>query len=285
MNVYVGLDIGGTKLMAMALDIEGNPLEKIKSPMPQASQEIFNTINNAVREVSQGHTILGIGAAIGGPVDSFTGVVSPVHQPAWRHFPLKAMMESKWDCPFHVDVDTNVAAIGEYHLGGYSAATFLYITVSTGMGGGFLVDGKLYRGLSHPEVGHQAIAHVCKSPKEITCDCGLSDCLEGLISGSGIRRVYGKKAEHLNALEWSEVAHNLGLGLRNIAAILSPEVIVLGGGVIVGGGKTLIDQARETMTAHLKLITPPEVKLSCHGYETSLMGACYFAQGKHLAFT
>ena len=282
MNIYVGLDIGGTKLMAMSVDVNGKEIKKVKYDTPYDLDECLCQLNNMIKEVSGAHVVKGIGAAIGGPLNSVTGVVSPLHQQTWRDVPLKKIMEDKWLCPFYVDVDTNVAAVGEYHLGGYDQKSFLYVTVSTGMGGGFLINGKVYEGLSHPEIAHQSINYKCSNVDRISCECGVKDCLEAIVSGNGIRRIYQKPAEELNSNEWDELAYNLGQGLRNITAILSPEIIVLGGGVVVGGGQKFIDKVENTMCSHLKLVPPPKLRLSCHGYDTALIGSCYFAQGKHL---
>src|SRR5687768_17722869 len=139
MGVFVGLDIGGTKIMVAAADREGNILRRARIDTSTSLDEDLTNINNMIVEVSGEDEIMGMGAAIGGPLDWEQGIVSPLHQPAWRNIPLKAMMEEKWDCPFCVDVDTNAAAIGEYRWGGVSAGRFLYLTLSTGMGGGFLI--------------------------------------------------------------------------------------------------------------------------------------------------
>jgi predicted NBD/HSP70 family sugar kinase len=217
--------------------------------------------------------------AIGGPLNWRTGVVSPLHQPNWRAVPLKDLLRDRWQCPVHIDVDTNVAALGEYG-GPNGPGRLLYLTVSTGMGGGFLVDGKIYRGAhgDHPEVAHQSISMRCRHLERVTCECGAGDCLEALVSGNGIRRVYGKPPEELDEDEWSEVAWNLGQGLRNLAAIYLPEVVVLGGGVALGGGEPLLDRARRTMEDHLRIVPVPEIRLSRHGYDTALVGALAVAR-------
>jgi predicted NBD/HSP70 family sugar kinase len=147
------------------------------------------------------------------------------------------------------------------------------------MGGGYLVDGKIYRGMggAHPEIGHQAINFRCAHPECVSCDCGAPDCLEALISGSGIRRIYGKPAEQLDEQEWAEVAYNLGQGLRNLATIYLPDLIVLGGGVAVGGGERLLAAARQVMADHLRLVPAPEIRLSDLGYDTALHGAIAIA--------
>lgn len=279
MAVYIGLDIGGTKIMVAAADHEGDILRRARTATSTSLEEDLANINNMIAEAAGEETIMGMGAAIGGPLDWEQGIVSPLHQPAWRNIPLKAMMEERWGCPFHVDVDTNVAAMGEYRWGGVTARRFLYLTISTGMGGGFLVDGNIYRGQdgAHPEVGHQSIHFHCANPSAIQCECGAPDCLEALVSGNGIYRIYGKRAEALSQEEWEEVAYNLGQGLRNIAALYAPDLIRIGGGVAVGAGENFIQTARNVMEAHLKLVPAPQVDLSRLGYDTALRGAIAMA--------
>jgi predicted NBD/HSP70 family sugar kinase len=282
MGVFVGLDIGGTKLMVASADQEGNILRRVRMATSASLQTDLENLNNMIQEVAADEKILGMGAAIGGPLDWEQGIVSPLHQPAWRNVPLKSIMEERWNCSFEVDVDTNVAALGEYRWGDIPADRFLYLTLSTGMGGGFLVDGKIYRGRggAHPEVGHQSIHFRCSNPSVVQCECGVPDCLEALVSGNGIRRIYGKPAEQLNSEEWEEVAYNLGQGLRNMAALYAPEVIRIGGGVAVGGGERFIGKARRVMEEHLKLVPAPRVELSQLGYDTALRGAIALAIAK-----
>jgi len=279
MALFVGLDIGGTKLMVASADQNGNILRRVRTDTSASLETDLANLNSMIAEVSAGEQIQGMGAAIGGPLDWEQGIVSPLHQPAWRDVPLKVIMEAKWNCPFYVDVDTNVAALGEYRWRGATAKRFLYLTLSTGMGGGFLVDGKIYRGQdgAHPEVGHQSIPFRCSNPGGVQCECGAPDCLEALVSGNGIRRIYGKPAENLNAEEWEEVAYNLGQGLRNMAAHYTPDVIRIGGGVAVGGGERFINRAREVMETYLKLVPAPQVGLSHLGYDTALRGAITIA--------
>ena len=279
MAVFVGLDIGGTKIMVAAADREGNILRRARTATSTALKTDLANINSMIQEVAAGEEIQGMGAAIGGPLDWEKGIVSPLHQPAWRSVPLKAMMEAKWGCPFQVDVDTNVAAIGEYRWAGVSGRHFLYLTLSTGMGGGFLIDGNIYRGEggAHPEVGHQSIHFHCSNPAAVQCECGVSDCLEALVSGNGIRRIYGKPAETLSREEWDEVAYNLGQGLRNMAVFYAPDVIRIGGAVALGGGEYFIQAAREVMKERLKLVPAPQVALSRLGYDTALRGAVAMA--------
>ena len=280
MGVYIGLDIGGTKFMAAAANSDGRILRRMRLPGASTLAGDLEILNYMVEQIVEGEKILGMGAAVGGPLNWQTGVVSPLHQPAWREVPLRSIMEQRWRCPFFLDVDTNIAALGEYYSSLHFPSRFLYLTLSTGMGGGFLVDGKIYRGANgiHPEIAHQSIPFHCMNPSKVHCECGASDCLEALISGNGIRRIYGKPAEELNDAEWSEVAYNLGQGLRNLAAILAPDVISLGGGVSVGGGDKLVREARQVMEMNLNLVPVPELRISALGYDTALLGAVAVAK-------
>jgi predicted NBD/HSP70 family sugar kinase len=280
MPLSIGLDIGGTKLIVAAADDSGRIARQVRHATPRGLDEGLELLHAMIREVAGDAPIGGMGAAIGGPLDWEQGVVSPLHQPEWRAVPLKAIMEQRYGCPFYVDVDTNVAALGEYYASADRPRHMLYITVSTGMGGGFIVDGSLYRGANgaHPEVGHQSITYRCANPAGVMCECGAPDCLEALVSGNGIRRVYGKPAEQLSPAEWDEVGFNLGQGLRNAATFYAPDVIVLGGGVAVGGGERLIGAARQVLHDRLKLVPVPAVRMSHLGYETALRGALEIAR-------
>ena len=273
--MYIGLDIGGTKLLVASADERGTILDRVQEPTPQGFEAGLDTLNHMIATVISNREITAIGAAIGGPLDWRRGIVSPLHQPEWRNVPLKALMQERWHCPFFVDVDTNVAAVGEYHFGNEQAPRFLYITISTGIGGGFLLDGKVYRGMDerHPEVGHQSVNYRCTYPEKVSCECGSPDCLEALVSGNGLQRVYGKPAEHLSEEEWAEVSYNLGQGLRNIAALYLPDIVVLGGGVAIGRGEKLVASAGQVMVDYQRFVATPSVRLSHLGYDTTLIGA------------
>ena len=283
MDVYLGLDIGGTKLLVAAADRDGTILRRARADTPRGLQEGLDLLTRLAEEVRGDDTALAVGASAGGPLDYRTGVVSPLHQPEWRDVPLGEIFSRRFGCPFFVDVDTNAAALAEWEEDGGESESLLYLTLSTGMGGGFVQHGRLYRGTdgAHPEAGHQAIPFRCAHPERVACDCGAPDCLEALVSGNGIRRVYGHPAQDLTPEEWGEVAYNLGLGLRNLAVLLTPDVIVLGGGVSVGGGEAFLEAAGQVMRERLFLTPPPRLRLSRLGYETALQGALALArQGK-----
>ncbi|MEM7037092.1 MAG: ROK family protein [Bacteroidota bacterium] len=279
MPTYIAIDIGGTKMMVAAVDAEMNILRRIKKPTLQNVDDAMAQMHSMIAEMAGEDEIQGLGMAIGGPIDLEAGTVSPLNMPQWRDVPMRAMMAERYDCPFGYGVDTDVAAVAEYYLAKLTEARFLYVTISTGVGGGFLLDGKVYRGMNgiHPEVGHQAIPVHTRYADRVLCGCGNTDCLEALVSGSGIQRVYQKPARDLNADEWDEVARHLSLGLRNMIMLLSPDLIVLGGGVTTGGGQFFLDQTQQYLKDTLTLAHMPEIRVSELGYDTALLGAAYIA--------
>jgi len=233
--------------------------------------------------MAAGEPIEAIGVSCGGPLDAENGIVSPLHQPEWRQLPLAAIVQKEFACPFRVEVDVDAAVLAESRFGGRRSSRMLYLTLSTGMGSGLLVDGKIYRGHggAHPEVGHQAIPyrlHGQPGAELIPCPCGATGCLEALISGTAIRKLYGKPAQELLPLEWEEIGHNLGMGLRNLAAIYAPEVILLGGGVATGGASFFLATAERVMREGLRIVPVPRLEISTLGYDTALQGAIALAQ-------
>jgi glucokinase len=278
-RLFIGMDIGGTKLIVAAADERGRIVKRERAPTPIPSEKVFALIHEMIAAVSAGAPIAGIGAGAGGPLNWRTGVVSPLHQPEWRNIPLKEIMEAKYGCPFNIDVDTNLAALAEHHHAEPKVPKLLYVTISTGMGGGFIVDGEIYRGLNgeHPEVGHQSVPYRSAGGRVVACPCGSNGCLETLVSGSGIRRLYHKPPEELAAAEWEEVAWNLGQGLRNLATIYLPDLIIMGGGLVFGARDTLLEPAIQVMRDHLKIVPHPKVLPSELGEHNVLMGAILLA--------
>lgn len=279
-DVYVGLDIGGTKITGASCDAGGEILHRERHSTPASLDDGLELLHAIIGRLSSGGPLRGIAAAIGGPIDFHAGVVSPLHQPEWRNVPLRDMMKARWKCRFHVDVDTNIAALAEYDAREPKPRRLLYVTVSTGMGGGFLMDGAVYRGADHihPEIAHQSVAHRVPDDAHVMCECGSPDCLEAVVSGNGIRRVYGKPAEELSASQWSEVGFNLGLGLRNAALIYAPDLIVLGGSVAIGGGVVLLEQIDRVFEDRIHILPRPPVRLAKHGHEAPVRGALLAAR-------
>lgn len=263
----VGIDIGGTKVAVATADLQGGILGRKRMPTrvelgPQAIVErIVRQVENLASE-SGGLPIAAVGVGCGGPLDPDSGVIlSPPNLPGWDRYPLGDMLADALKAPVYVDNDANVAALGEYHFGaGVGSKVFLYVTVSTGIGGGIVIGGRLLHGVGAGagEIGHQTV--ISGGP---ICNCGNRGCLEALASGTAIARrmralmvqtgrrsLRGTDAESVTAEDvvraveggdplaldiWRDTVEYLGIGLANAITILAPEVLAIGGGVARAG--------------------------------------------------
>jgi len=272
--MYISLDIGGTKCMVAAFSDSLELIARERVDTPRSRSEGLALLTTLTHKIAGGNPITAIGASAGGPLDHERGVVSPLHMPEWREVPLKQIFQDTFGVPFFVDVDTNTAALAEYRFGAHESKRLLYITLSTGMGGGFIIDGEIYRGFNnaHPEIAHQSIPYQLPVQGPIRCTCGALDCLEAVVCGTAIQKIYGKPATELTPAEWNQVAYNLGQGLRNAAMLYAPEVLVLGGGMALGGGEQLLQGIRTVLDDNMKIVPKPTVILSTLGYDTALWG-------------
>lgn len=181
----------------------------------------------------------GVGVASFGPLDLARGCVGPTPKPGWagfdwpsalrRHFPRSAVS---------VDTDTNGAALAEWLWGaGEGLDVVVYLTVGTGIGGGAVIGGRLLHGLVHPEIGHMRIPHDPGDPFEGTCPFH-GDCLEGLASGPAVQARWGVPGDRLlpDHPAWALESRYLAVAVANLTLTLSPQVIVMGGGVMAVPG-------------------------------------------------
>lgn len=251
---YLGLDFGGTKLAAGFADENGRILTFARCPTdPSAGPDgALAAMQALVDELNIGLPSA-VGISFGGPVDqSRRRCLLSHHCVGWEDFPLVERVAEIWHCPTTMDNDANAAALGEYRFGaGRSYRNMLFVTVSTGIGGGLIIEGELFRG-SHGMSGE--IGHTVVSPDGLPCSCGKRGCLETYASGPAIASAYAREtgnatvdlsAENvfaaaadgdLSAQRVLERAiHFLGIGLANASNLFDPDVIVIGGGVSRAG--------------------------------------------------
>ncbi len=282
----VGVDIGGTKLATVVADTAGNILNKVRKPTlaergPEyALQLLFDMVHETIELAGLEPTaISAIGVSCGGPLDTETGIVySPPNLPGWDALPLKSQLESEFQIPVTIENDANASALAEYRFGGgrgYNAV--LYMTMSTGIGGGIVLDGQVYHGAndSAGEVGHQILL-----PDGPLCGCGKRGCLEALCSGPAIARraqaaVRNEKASATTLLDLAggrvkdirsehvlaaarhgdalalhlveETAYYMGWGIANLVNILNPDIVLLGT-IAVAAGDLLLNPIRKTVS-------------------------------------
>lgn len=281
-RIYAGIDFGATKTIAVSADEKGNIINQIQKNTPQKLEDGIEMFKELIYEISSESKIIAIGCATGGPLDWKRGIINFLHMPTWRNVNLKEIMEKEFSCPFYVDNDCNVAAIGELVFGeGKNYNDFIYITISTGVGAGIIKHKKIFRGLDgeHPELGHQIVE--TSELYDVTCRCGAKNCLESLIAGYIIEKHYGKPAEMLSEKEWKKIGYILGQGLRNIIIMHAPEVIFLGGGVALGARNKLLDPALKVVEEQVKIVKLPLIKLTSLGYDAPIKGSIALAMKGH----
>jgi fructokinase len=237
MKVYGGIEAGGTKFVCAV----GRGPGAIDDEVEFSTTTPDETIGRAVRFFQdQASLIDALGIGSFGPVDPDPrsptyGRITSTPKPGWQDVDIRGRLAAELGVPVGFDTDVNAAALGEHRWGAaQDVKTFVYLTVGTGIGGGAMVEGQLLHGLVHPEMGHFHVPHDLETdPFEGTCPFH-GDCLEGLAAGPAIEERWGEPGEDLaeDHRAWPLEARYLALGLMAVVCVLSPQRIVLGGGVM-----------------------------------------------------
>jgi glucokinase len=280
------IDIGGTKFSVAGFDEHRMVLRESKTTKREGGPE---WLCSQIKEIfedwkeSQGFKPDRVGIGFGGPVDFQRQTVTlSTHVEGWRGFPLLDRIEAIVGPRPVMDNDANVGAMGEYHFGaGEGADPMFYMTLSTGIGGGIVSRGRVYRGADSfaGELGHLTIR-----PDGPECLCGSFGCYERLCCGLWLERDYGRPAHELLADE-EFVSHyvvNLALGLKSAIMILNPARIVIGGGISKAGDKLfapLRAELRRQITSWSRAridVLPARL-----GDDSVLYGATVLARGEY----
>lgn len=266
---YLSLDIGGTKTSASVFDENGNIVNnyvlKRKSETFKGEEAVYQNTKNVLEEILselkiKKEDVIAMGVGSPGPLDTKKGII--IHAPlmGWENFPIVERLKEDFELPVYLDNDANLGALAEVRCGeGKGCKNLIYMTVSTGCGGGIIINNDIYRG-SHDGAGE--VGHMSVFLDGIDCPCGSKGCFELYASGTAINErmkadmLAGKKSlafelaghdpEKIDgslllkaasqndeyALEAYRLeGYYLGLGIANLFNILDPEAIVLGGGV------------------------------------------------------
>lgn len=310
-TLVCAVDLGGTNLRAAAVDRQGRILkrERLPTPNPNNAEEIVAAIAKAISDCDAGQErakIKAISIVVPGSVHAETGfIVNAPNLPAIVNFPLGDALSAKLNRPVMLENDANAAALGEFWLGaGRGSQTMICLTLGTGVGGGIILNGKLWRGIDGTagEIGHMSVGPF----GSLKCNCGNVGCLEVYASATAIVRMANEALEaepnsslhsldkltaHLVA-EASQLGDELalkvfrrmgaylGVAAANLVNIFNPEVIVIGGGV-AAAFDLFAPRAREEMNERAFPVPAQRcqiVKAEC-GDDAGLLGAA------HLAFT
>jgi glucokinase len=273
LEAVLALDIGGTKLAAAVMTGGGAVLGTLVEPTHRelgwrsVVERLFDMGRRAI-ERAQAPGVRAVGIACGGPLDAASGtLISPPHLPGWCNVPIGPLATEAFGAPFALQNDATAAALAEYRFGeGRGAAAMLYLTISTGIGGGAVIDGRLQLGTTGngTEFGHLTVLRGGR-----LCSCGRHGCVEAYASGTSIaaratEAIEGGRTSSLSALPeitaaevsraaaagdplarevWEETVDLLGTAVTDLVNVFEPDVVVLGGGV-TRAGAMLLDPVR-----------------------------------------
>ena len=273
MSAILGFDFGGTKLAAGIVDSDsGAVLASMRAPTPAGGAEAgMERMIELGQKLCAKHPepISAVGVSFGGPVESDGRTVRlSMHIPGWESFPLAARCEQAFAVPARIANDADAAALAEYRFGaGHGCTHMLYMTVSTGIGGGVIINGSLHRG-EHAWAGE--VGHMILKPDGPACACGGNGCLESLSSGLSIARdaraqvpaslrdrdpatitardvVTAAQSGDADARRiWEHAVGWLGIGISSACNLINPGIVVLGGG-LTGAGEFLFAPLRDIM--------------------------------------
>jgi glucokinase len=283
-NRVIGVDVGGTKVLAGVVDAEGTVLQTVEHPTSLESQDsLLDQIVEIVRSLPH-DGVVAVGCGVPSRVDQRTGVViEAVNLPITR-LPLRSSLADRLGLPVGVENDANAAALAEWKLGaGADVDDLVLLTLGTGVGGGVVVDGRLYRGWA--ELGHMVIVEdgepchgSCTGRGHVEAYC------TGVAAGRLAERVLGAGARAHDLVEQQhpaldEVGHHLGVAIGSLVNVFGPEMVVIGGGFGVAAFDLLLPAARRAL---LREALPPGgerlvVERAQLGAEAGLVGAALVA--------
>jgi len=282
-KAIVGVDIGGTKMMAVVFDSKFTKIgvcrKKSRSKNGGDSEKrVIKVIQEAIANAGN-PAIAGIGVGSPGPLNPVTGVIIDTPNLGWKNFPLAHLLQETFKAPVVVDNDVNVGTYGEWRCTAlHSCKHLLGVFPGTGIGGGIIIDGKILHGFSGAagEVGH-----ITLMPDGPFCGCGKRGCLEALASRVAIAKEVAALAaredapyilEHCGtdisairssilarAIEAGETlveqvvrkaAYQIGIGVGNLINVLSPEVVVLGGGLVEAMESLILEEVEKAVEEH-----------------------------------
>ncbi len=301
-RVVIGIDLGGTKIGTALTDSDGNIIAydyretcAIKGPKVVVERMLDSARQVMAEAGAISSQVAAVGVGAPGPLNVKTGVVvAPPNLPGWDHVPLERRIEEGLGIATFLENDANAAALGEHRFGaGQGVEHMIYVTVSTGIGGGLILDGELYHGDSGMtgEIGHTTIM-----PYGPLCSCGNRGCLEALASGTAIARQARERVAHgvptriadlaggdperitaklvadaadqgdVEAQEiLAEAMYYLGIGIANLVNLFNPQLIVIGGGLanigelLLGPVRRVIERRAFRASAQVVQVVPAEL--------------------------
>lgn len=258
-ELALAIDIGGTKIAVGLVSRRGELLDrdvvttdadKNASRLLESLQLLVDRQLGRAAERHNGHVVVvGIGSA--GPIEPNCEHIAPINIPAWKNFPLRAEVSKMVRVPVFGNLDSKAFALAEGWLGAARRqSNFLGMVVSTGVGGGIVIDGQLLEG-STGNAGH--IGHVIVDPDGHRCGCGARGCLEAEASGTAIEAISGRSPTQPSYEIMRRTGKMVGIAVSSICNLFDLKVAVVGGSVALGFGPTFFHTAQEVLDEHCRL--------------------------------
>lgn len=280
MEVALAVDVGGTKLAVGVVTQEGRLAGSRTVPTPRGSdaERVWTALEGLVVGVSDaargaGHHLAVCGVGCGGPMGRGGAHVSPLNIPAWRQFPLRDRIAERTGLAVSVDNDAKALALGEGWVGAAAGASdFLAMVVSTGVGGGIVLDGRLLDGAAG-NAGH--IGHVIVEPEGRRCACGARGCLEAECSGPAIEAATGRPARDADPATIERTGRLVGRAVASTVNLLDLPLALVAGSVALGFGAAFFRAAQDELdrSSRLDFSRGARIEPAALGADGPLVGA------------
>lgn len=288
--MIAGIDLGGTQARVALARSDGRieAVRKVHTPDLKGPQGFIEWAARTLDGLRGTHKLTSIAVGSPGPIDLRRGVlVNPPNLHGWRNVALERLLAEATGAHVHLANDADLAAVGEFHHGaGRGSRNMVYVTWSTGIGSGLIIEGRLYRG-AHGTAGE--FGHTIIDPDGPLCTCGQRGCLEQLAAGHGIASQTGHAALEIFAaagrgeaqakMVVTRAAVYMGLGLINLTNLVDPDVIVIGGGIVQSWG-LVQGVLRETLAGSpfIKPMRRPKLRRARLADRAGLVGAVEWAR-------
>lgn len=248
------IDVGGTKLAAAIVGADGALRARTQTPTPTGDdpEALFATLLALTDDLGpEIADVTAVGVGCGGPMTAQGDSVSPLNIPAWRAFPLRSRLAAHFGVPVHVDNDAKALALGEGWLGAARGERhYIGMVVSTGIGGGVVLDGRLLDG-ADGNAGH--IGHVVVEPDGRACPCGAHGCVEAEASGTAIAAITGRPAAEAAPEIVARTGTLVGRAVASVANLLDLRLAVVSGSVALGYGAPFFAAAQAEIDRRCRL--------------------------------
>jgi glucokinase len=283
----LAIDIGGTKLMVAVVTAEGDIAwsERVPTPptvvgtAPQA-ELIWAALEQMIEHALVHHQPEVAGAGCGGPMEEGNELVSPLNIPGWHRFPLRRRLQEVSGLPTRVENDAKALALAEGRWGGAAGkANYMAMVVSTGVGGGIVLDGRLLDG-REGNAGH--VGHVIVNPGGRRCGCGARGCLEAEASGTAIEALTGRPAEAASPEMIERTGRLVGRAVASVANLLDLDLTAVSGSVALGFGAPFFEAAQRELesAARLAFSRGCRIEPSALGADGPILGAAAVGFGR-----